>query len=138
MREVVANLLWIGNVMDVADISCVFDVGIEALVDLGLNEKPLQLTRELIYCRFPLNDGGGNTPELLRSAVDAVESLIAKKIPTLVYCSAGMSRSVSVAAAALALSRGRSFDDTFVDLVSGQPHDVSLVLWNDICKVCAN
>ena len=48
--------------MDVDNFTNVLDAGIEALVDLGLNERPVQLTRELIYCRFPLNDGGGNSP----------------------------------------------------------------------------
>ena len=62
MRSAIPYCLWVGNVMDVDSFSSVLDVGIEALVDLGLNEKPVQLTRELIYCRFPLNDGGGNSP----------------------------------------------------------------------------
>jgi len=43
MRQVIPNLLWIGNVMDVDDISSVFEVGIEAIIDLAMNEKPAQL-----------------------------------------------------------------------------------------------
>lgn len=123
--------------MDVDDLSQVYDAGIEALVDLALNEKPAQLTRELIYCRFPMNDGGGNSPELLHADVDAVESFISKQIPTMVYCSAGMSRSVAVVAAALATSRGELMEDTLLKLVSDQPHDVSPVLWSSIREVCA-
>lgn len=136
MRVVVPNLLWIGNVMDVDDISKLFDAGIEALVDVALNEKPVQLTRELIYCRFPLNDGGGNSPKLLSAAVATVESFITKQIPTMVYCSAGMSRSVAITAAALSMSRGVPMDNTLLQLVSGQPHDVSPLLWSDICEAC--
>ena len=30
MRNVVPNLLWIGNVLDVADLAPIFDAGIEA------------------------------------------------------------------------------------------------------------
>lgn len=122
--------------MDVDDMTVVYDAGIEALVDLALNEKPAQLTRELVYCRFPMNDGGGNSPKVLRVAVDTVQSFISKQIPTLVYCSAGMSRSVAVVAAALARSGGESLDDTLLKLVSGQPHDVSPLFWSDICEAC--
>jgi len=138
MRNVVPNLLWIGNVLDVADLSPIFDAGIEAIVDLALNEKPAQLTRDLIYCRFPMNDGGGNSPQLLRAAINAVESLISKQIPTLVYCSAGMSRSLAITAVALARNRGVKPEETLVALASEQPHDVSPVLWGDICKACAD
>ena len=120
-----------------ADMAAIYDAGIEAVVDLALNEKPLQLPRELIYCRFPLNDGGGNSTQLLRAAVDSVESFIANQIPTLVGCSAGMSRSLAVTAAALAIIRGQSFDDTLVEMVVGQPHDVSPLLWSEVCKACA-
>lgn len=138
MRNVVPDLLWIGNALDVADLAPIFDVGIEAIVDLALNEKPAQLTRDLIYCRFPLNDGGGNPPQHLRAAVDGVESLISNQIPTLAHCSAGMSRSLAITAFALARSRGEKAEETLVALASGQPHDVSPVLWNDICKACVN
>jgi protein-tyrosine phosphatase len=137
MRNVIPNLLWIGNVLDVADLTPIFEEEIEAIVDLALNEKPAQLAREWIYCRFPLNDGSGNPPQRLRAAVDGVQSLISKRIPTLVYCSAGMSRSLAVTAMALARIRGHKAEDTLVALATGQPHDVSPVLWRDICTACA-
>lgn len=137
MGNAVPNLLWIGNALDVADLAPVLDIGVEAIVDLALNEKPAQITRELIYCRFPLNDGGGNSPQLLSAAVDGLESLIAKQIPTLVYCSEGMSRSLAVTAVALARHRGQKVEDTLVALANGQPHDVSPILWDDICKACS-
>jgi len=83
-----------------------------------------------------LIDGGSNSPKLLRAAIGAVESLVTNEIPTLVYCSAGMSRSVAVIAMALAISRAESPEDSLLKLVSGQPHDVSPLLWSDICKAC--
>jgi protein-tyrosine phosphatase len=119
-----------------ANVAAIYDAEIEAIVDLALNEKPIQLSHELIYCRFPLNDGGGNSTQVLRAAVDAVESFIDKQIPTLVGCSAGMSRSLAVTAAALARNRGQSFDDTLVELVVDLPHDVSPLLWSEVCKAC--
>jgi protein-tyrosine phosphatase len=136
MRQVIPNLLWIGSVGDVDNISHVFDAGIEALVDLAMNEKPAHLTRDLIYCRFPMVDGGGNSPKLLRASVCTVERLIADHIPTLVYCSAGMSRSVAVVAMALAKHRAADPDETLVELVIDRPHDVSPLLWSDLYKAC--
>ncbi|QDU97264.1 phosphatase domain-containing putative toxin [Lignipirellula cremea] len=138
MRPLLPGGLWIGNVFDVADLSRVFDVGIEAIVDLAMNEKPLQLTRELMYWRIPLVDGGDNSPARLRTAVQTVDTLIENQIPTLLYCSAGMSRSVAIAAAAIARHRGQAFEKVLLELVTGRPHDVSPVLWNDICHACSD
>ncbi len=136
MRNIVPDLLWISSALDVADLTPILDAGIEAVVDLALNEKPAQLTRDSIYCRFPLNDGGGSPSQHLRAAVDGVESLISTHTPTFVYCSAGMSRSFAITAVALARFRGQKPKNTLVALASGQPHDVSPILWGDICKAC--
>src|SRR5262249_26770590 len=78
------------------------------LIDLALEEPPVPLTRELVYCRFPLLDGAGNSPWLLRAALDTTAALLASRVPTLVFCGAGMSRSPAVAAAALAIVEGHS------------------------------
>lgn len=136
MREIIPNRLWTGNIRDAEDISGLLDMGIEAVVDLALNEKPTLVNREVIYCRFPLIDGGDNSPGLLRLAVDTVASLISREIATLVYCSNGMSRSVAVVALALALNQGESADETLVKLASSQPHDVTPLLWSELGKAC--
>jgi hypothetical protein len=44
--------LWIGNVGDLADIRGPIDAGVRAVVDLALNERPQQLPRDMMYCRF--------------------------------------------------------------------------------------
>ena len=93
MRQVGEYPLWIGTARDARDIRAVLDADIEAVVDLAMEEPPVALTRELVYLRFPLLDGEGNPVWLLRSAVVAVSQLIAARVPTLVACSAGMSRS---------------------------------------------
>ena len=136
MTEIVPKLLWIGNAMDVREISRVLGAGIEALVDLALEEKPTSKTRDVIYCRFPLVDGGGNSPKLLRAAVDTVVSLLDKRVPTLVYCGAGMSRSPAIVAAALAASRGWSLERALREVITGRPHDVSPALWGEVKEVC--
>ncbi len=99
---------------------------------MALEELPPELTREIVYCRFPLFDGAGNAPELLSVAIDTTASLIGKRVPTLVSCGAGMSRSPAIVAAALAIAHGDAPDDCLQELVAANPHDVSPPLWNDV------
>jgi hypothetical protein len=132
MREIISTQLWLGSAMDVRDIRRIHDVGICAIVDLALEELVPQLTRELIYCRLPIVDGSGNAPEVLSVAIETIASLIRKHIPTLVACGAGMSRSPSIVAAALAFTRHQSPEDVLQQLIAGNPHDVSPLLWADV------
>ena len=129
MREIIRSQLWLGNAMDARDPRRVHDVGARAIVDLALEEALPQLTREMIYLRIPITDGSANAPAILTTAIETTASLIRKSIPTLVVCSAGMSRAPSIVAAALALVRGQAPDDVLIDLVAERPHDVSPVLW---------
>jgi hypothetical protein len=135
MREIVPGLLWLGNMADARDLDRLDDEGIAALVDLAVEELPPQLPRETIYCRFPLLDGAGNPRELLRAAICATVSLLRSRVPTLVCCGSGMSRSPAVVAAALAMVRGGQPGDSLEEVVSGCPHDVSPLLWKDIMGV---
>src|SRR4051794_38928813 len=68
VRRVPGYTLWLGHVGDARDLSGLLSAGITAVVDLALNEAPVPLARELVYCRFPLIDGGGNPRWLLRTA----------------------------------------------------------------------
>src|SRR5688500_1244777 len=102
MRQVASYPLWVGNRGDVRDFRDIFQAGIVALIDLALNEPPVPVPRELVYGRFPLIDGSDNPPWLLRAAVDTTAHLLRSGVSTLVICSAGISRSPAVAAAALA------------------------------------
>lgn len=113
-----------------------YDLGITALVDLAVEELQAHLTRDLMYCRFPLVDGAGNSPEVLSAAIETTASLIQKQVPTLVTCAAGMSRSPAIIAAALALVHDDSPEDCLQRLITGQPHDVSPSLWGEIKSVC--
>lgn len=131
MRTVPGYSLWVGSVADIRDLQAVLSARIEAVVDLALNEPVPALTRELVYCRFPLVDGAGNPPWLLRAAVEAVAGFVRAGVPTLVFCGAGMSRSPTIAA--LALSRVSDFPPAeCLELVTGNgPCDVSAALWNE-------
>lgn len=132
MRPIIPDLLWLGNILDADDLRRVLDTGVGALVCLAAEELPPRITRDLIYLRYPLLDGGGNRPEMIRAAVEAILSLVEKKIPTMVYCGAGMSRSPAVVAAALSRLRSSSPDDEIAALLHNQPHDVSPLVWRDV------
>jgi hypothetical protein len=110
VRKIEPYLLWLGHVGHVRDLRGVFTAGVAALVDLAMNEPPATITRELVYCRFPLADGSGNAPWLLHAAIDATAGLLRSGTPTLVFCSNGMSRTPAIAAAAIAKLTNRSPD----------------------------
>lgn len=137
MRQVLPYALWIGHAGDARDLRKVLDLEIAALVDLALIEKPAAISRELVYCRFPLLDGTGNAPWLLRAAVVTTASLLGSGVSTLVCCSAGMSRSVSIAAAALAVVEQRPPADCLMQVVGTGAADVSPGLWNEVSRLAA-
>ncbi len=132
MREVLPSQLWLGNALDARDVRRIHDRGIRAVVDLAIEERVPDLTRELVYCRVPIIDGSRNTPALLTHAIEVTVSLIRASIPTLVACGAGMSRSPCIVAASLALVDDRPLGDVLRSLTAETPHDVSPVLWSAV------
>ena len=138
MLEVQDDLLWIGHAGDIRQPRLLFDVGIVAIVDLAYEEFVAELPRQLIYCRFPINDGGGNRPSVLRQAVQCVVDLLASGTQTLVACSAGMSRSPTIAAFALAAHLSQSPDHALDHIVNRKPCDINRTLWNDVATIFSN
>ena len=136
MRVIEPYLLWIGNAGDVWRVADLMDAGIRAVVDLATNEPIAALPREIVYCRFPLFDGADNERWLLRAASDTISELLRANVPTLVACSAGMSRSPIIVAAALSRVDGRSLEQALDDITMGVAHDVSTSLWAEIKAVC--
>lgn len=132
MREIIPGLLWIGNAADARNPSELHEQGIRAVVDLAFEHTAPQLTRDLVHCRFPLVDGAGNPPGLVRIAIDTVVAFLRMGMPTLVACGAGMSRSPAVAAAALARFQNRDVDACLQEIVANRPHDVSPSLWREV------
>jgi hypothetical protein len=112
----------------------VFDAGIKALVELAAEEPPSQPPRELIYCRFPLLDGTGNERQLLDLAISSVANLLERKVPTLVACGRGLSRSPAVAAAALALIYQEPPGECLKRVAQHCHSDVSPGLWSEIAS----
>jgi protein-tyrosine phosphatase len=125
MRQVPGYSLWLGHAGDARDLRGVLSAGIVAVVDLALNEPPVPVTRELTYCRFPLLDGPGNPPWLVRLAVFTVAELLQAEVPTLVCCSGGMSRTLVIAGAAVGHVQDRSLEEGLATVTRAGPADVS-------------
>jgi hypothetical protein len=139
MRRIEGHPLWLGNAGDLWTPSALFDAGIRAIVDVAANEPFPQLPRDFIYCRFPLLDGDGNDPQVLRLAIRMTGQLIADAVPTLVACSNGLSRSPAIVAAALHETIPTSIEDALINVAATGKHDVSPALWRDVKRaVCRN
>jgi protein-tyrosine phosphatase len=135
MYQIQPHYLWIGHAGDGRDYRRLLDLGIRAVVPLALEEPPLQPPRELVYLRFPLRDGADNPDELLDLAVAAVASLVGRRVPALVCCGAGMSRSPAVAAAALRRLAGEPAERVLMRVWEGRPGDVSPGLWDHLNRL---
>lgn len=134
MREVVPGRLWIGNARDARDVRDVLQRGITAIIDLAIDEPPIVFPRDVFYCRAPLLDGEGNAPARLAAVLKLAASLIADRVPTLIACSGGMSRSPAIAAGAVALAYGGEPNAMLRQVLSNGPSDVSPGLWTAVME----
>jgi hypothetical protein len=132
VRRVADYSLWLGHIGDARDPGGLHAAGIAAVVDLALEDAPVVVSRELVYFRFPIIDGGGNPGWLLRAAVEGVAGLLRAGVPTLVCCGACMSRAPSVAGAAIALARGCPAREGLAVALEGGAADVSPSLWAEL------
>ena len=137
MRKIPPGELWLGNAGDGRDPERLLRAGVVAVINLAAEEPSPDLPRSMIYCHFPLMDGAQDVQGLLGVAIQTLASLLKSRVPTLVYCGAGISRSPAVVAAALAIVEGGSPEERLWQVVSGQPHDVSPQLWDAVCRACA-
>jgi hypothetical protein len=132
MRELIEEHLWIGNAMDIRDVTGDLGLGIKAIIDLAMEEPPTVFPRDIVYCRFPLIDGAGNSGATLRAAIETTVAMITAEVPTLVACGAGMSRAPTIVATALARINRKPMAEVLHRLTDGQPHDVSPGLLEDV------
>jgi protein-tyrosine phosphatase len=135
MNQVEPFPLWIGHKGDWTDFRRVFDLGIEALIQLAAEELPPQSPRNLICCHFPLLDGTGNRATVLSLAIHIVATLIKNHVPTLIACGAGMSRSPAIAAVGLAVAHQESPEKWLKRVVECHPSDVSPGFWSEITGI---
>lgn len=137
MRQIPGYTLWIGHSGDARDLQELFRIGIGAVVDLAMEEPPASPGREMLYCRFPLLDGTGNQAWLIRAAIDMTATLLREKVPTLVACGGGLSRSPVIAAAALVKLGQPSLHDALLFLAELGHCDVSAALLQEVVEATA-
>ena len=125
MRQIPDRQLWLGHAGDLRDARAVLDAGIAAVVELADSEPHAVLPRDLIRCRFPLSDDAENPPWFVRLTIQSVAAILVARVPLLVCCSAGMSRSVCIAAAGLALAEAIRIDEALKLVIGNGPADVS-------------
>lgn len=131
MRQL-CETLWVGHVGDARDSPSIYAAEVAALIDLAANEPPLNPPREFMYVRIPLIDGAGNPAWGLQLAADISARLLRENVPTLVYCSGGMSRSIAIASVALAIVRGILPEAALQQVSQLAKCDVSPGLWNEL------
>jgi hypothetical protein len=136
MHRLEPHHLWLGHAGDLAGVRNMLEAGICAVVDLAVNEPAPQLPRDMVYCRFPLVDGTGNDPWILLSAIRTTASLLKLDVPTLVCCSAGLSRGPAIVAAALSTVVPKSPEDCLRQVSKSVSHDVNPGFWNEVVGVC--
>ena len=127
--------LWLGHALDAREPRALYDAGIKAVVDLAFAESPAVLPRDFIHCRFPLVDGGGNEPAVLRLALQTIVNLLDARLPTLVACSVGMSRSPTLAAFALAAHLRSNPEEVVLRIAELKSLEINGALWNDVSAV---
>ncbi|WP_165226970.1 protein-tyrosine phosphatase family protein [Aquisphaera insulae] len=132
MRRIAGYPLWLGHAGDARDVAGLHEAGLGAVVELAIDEPPASLPRDMIHARFPLIDGAGNPPWLLRAAVELVVLLLRADVPTLVCCGAGLSRTPAVAGVAIALVRGCSPEDGLAIVTRNGPADIAPGLWTEL------
>jgi predicted protein tyrosine phosphatase len=132
MREILPGVLWIGNASDGRTPERLLEAGIGAVLSLAAEELTPALPRSMIQCHFPIQDGEQEDDAVLHAALQTLVALLRSRIPTLVYCGVGMSRSPALAAAALAIVQGGSPELWLRRIVEGHPHDVSPRLWQAV------
>lgn len=135
MHKVENHLLWIGTAADGCDTKGILDRNIRAILQLAYEESPIHATRDLLLFRIPLVDGAGNDRAQLSLAVAILVRLIRLKIPTLVCCGGGMSRSPAITAAAIAVAEQKDLDDCLRRVAANYPADVSTTLWEQVRSV---
>ncbi len=126
---------WIGHAGEGDAFKQLFQEGIRAVIQLALEETPAQPPRELIFLRFPLVDGSGNSRALLSLAIHSVALLLRQHVPLLVCGGAGNSRSPSILAAALALVHQQPLEQCLEHIASCHKVDVSPAVWADVREV---
>jgi hypothetical protein len=115
----VTDSLLVGDTDDASDHDGLRAAGVTAVLSLT-HDSPASPARGYTVVDRPLVDGPRNDAEAFTDAVDSLRSLLARGERVLVHCSAGASRSVAVAAAALAIERDGPVDEALATVCAAR------------------
>jgi hypothetical protein len=118
----VTDSLLVGDADDASDHDAVRAAGVTVVLSLT-HDSPATPARGYRIADHPLVDGPRNDADAFAAAADTLRSLLAEGECVLVHCSAGASRSVAVAGAALALVDDVSADEALAAVCAAR--DVS-------------
>ena len=114
----ITSQLHVGDRVDARDVESLLDAGVTAVLRLTHGTPPAYPDSVTVVA-CPLVDGPRNDLSDFRDAVGQLTTLLGADETVLVHCSAGSSRSVAVAAAALARSDGTDVETALGRLRSG-------------------
>jgi hypothetical protein len=132
MRQILPHALWVGHAGDGRDVRELREAGIRAVVQIAVEESPIQPPRDFLYFHIPILDGAGEQRDELALAIGSVADLLSRRIPTLVCCGAGMSRAPCIASAALAVAFRKPLDECLHQVMSRGPCDISPGLRHEV------
>ena len=125
----VGDELFVGTVEDATATSCLEAHGVRTIVSLT-HETSSLAGEDFIVRSIPLIDGPQNSREQFTNAVEETMTALKANGSVLVHCSAGASRSPTVAATALALSRDMELQDALQQIADNRdavdPHEALL------------
>ena len=120
----VADGIFVGTESDAGDQSLLRKHGVDVVVSLT-HSKPE--TGDVTRVDIPMVDGPQNSQEAFAEAVETVIEHRKNDQSVLIHCSAGASRSPSVAAAAIAHLTGKDLNEGFNQIINQRsetdPHD---------------
>ena len=116
-----ASDLYVGDALDAARGEALVATGIEGVLRLTHSPPDEPYPESFRVDVVELIDGPQNDPGATRRAIATLRDRLAAGQTTLVHCSAGASRSVCVAAGALACRRGEPFADALEDVRDTHP-----------------
>ena len=127
--DAVADNLFVGTAADATDDSLLETHGVTTIVSLT-HETPNPAAQDLTLRSIPLIDGPQNSREQFTKAVEETVAAMAADGSVLVHCSAGASRSPTVAVTALALAQNMDLADAVQQVADNRaavdPHEALL------------
>ncbi|APZ91907.1 protein-tyrosine phosphatase family protein [Fuerstiella marisgermanici] len=132
MIRIPNTTIWLGNSADLRDSRRMLGEGIDAIIDLAIEEPFPPLPRLINYCRFVVSDDGENDPAILQAAIAATAMFVQGGHRTGICCNAGLSRSLCVAAAVMSYVSAMSPNEALEAVSRIKPTDVNPALWRQI------